>query len=404
MHYGVILICLAMNQTPAVEVVTLSEKQVKGTIESLTANEVVIKSTEGAVVVPVSELLTIRSSQPVANPATDGKFILKLTDESQLGVSSFISAGNTVTVGHAVLGDIQMPLTAVSSVRFAPADPKVDQEWNQLLERSVKKDLLAIRKGDVLDHLDGIIGSLNDTTLQFQLDGDDLSVKRERAFGLIYSKRDSTSKKATARLELVTGDRLSARQVEWNGKKWRVRLVTGPDLEVAPEQLSTLDFSQSKITYLSDLDPRSVKYTPYFNYPGVIVWEYKKDRAFEGKPMFLGKVEYRKGLAIHSQTQLRFRLGGEYRKFQAAMGIGDEIQQGDASVIVKADERVIFNGSAKTRVAEGPLAGQRPEPQKLDLDVTGVVELEIFVGFGSEGEAVTDIGDRVYFGNARLLR
>lgn len=402
MNCVALLLFVSITQSPKVEITTLSEKQIQGTIESLSSDTVVVKADNAAISVPLSDLLTIRSQSPAASIANDARFVVRLTDDSRLLVTSLTSGSTGVTVLHPVLGELRMPAAVVSNVRFAPSDPKIDEEWNQLLQRTVKKDMVAVRKGDVLDHLDGIIGSLTDSVLQFQLDGDDLSVKRDKVFGLIFSKRESTARRAVARIDLVTGDRLAAKQVEWDGKLWRVRLVSGSEVEVAPEQLMTLDFSQSKITYLSDLDPRSVKYTPYFNYPGVIVWEYKKDHAFEGKPLFLDKVEYQKGLAIHSQTQLRFRLGGEYRRFQAIMGIGDEISQCDANVVIKADERVVFSGSAKTSNPEG--AGQRPKPQKLDIDVTGVVELELFVGFGNDKEAATDIGDRVYFGNARLLR
>ena len=408
MNCVVLLVCLAMNQTPAaaaaVEVVTLSEKQIQGTIESLSSDNVVVKTSNSSLQIPLSDVLTLRLTSPAVQEAADARFLVRLTDDSRLLVSSFLSTGTNVTVSHPVFGELQLPVTTVSNVRFAPPDPKIDLEWSQLLERSVKKDMVAVRKGDVLDHLDGIVGSLSDSTLQFQLDGDDLPVKRDKVFGLIFSKRDSTTKKTVARIDLVTGDRLSARQVDWDGKKWQVRLVNGAEVEVAPEQLLSLDFSQSKLTYLSDLEPREVKHTPYFNYPGVLIWKYKKDSSFEGKPITLDKTEYRKGLALHSLTQMRFRLGGEYRRFQAVMGIGDEINYGDANVIIKADERIVFSGNAKTSNSSGPNATERPKPQRLDIDVMGVVELEIFVGYGSENEATTDIGDRVYFGNARLLR
>ena len=406
MNCVVLLVCLAINQIPAaaVEVVTLSEEQIEGTIESLSSENVVVKTTNSSLAIPLSDILTLRLTSPAVPEGADSRLLVRLTDESRLFVSSFLSTGTNVTVSHPVFGELQLPVTTVSNVRFAPPDPKIDLEWSQLLERSVKKDMVAVRKGDVLDHLDGIVGSLSDSTLQFQLDGDDLPVKRDKVFGLIFSKRDSTTKKTVARIDLVTGDRLSARQVDWDGKKWQVRLVTGSEVEVAPEQLLSLDFSQSKLTYLSDLEPREVKHTPYFNYPGFPVWKYKKDSAFEGKPLTLGKTKYRKGLALHSQTQIRFRLGGEYRRFQAMMGIADEINYGDANVIIKADERIVFSGVAKTSNSIGPNATERPKPQRLDIDVTGVVELEIFVGYGSENEATTDIGDRVYFGNARLLR
>ena len=97
---------------------------------------------------------------------------------------------------------------------------------------------------------------------------------------------------------------------------------------------------------------------------------------------------------------MKYRLGGDYRRFQAAMGIGDEINRGNVNVIIKADEKIVFNGSVK--VGENSTqSARRPSPQFLDIDVTGVVELEIVVDYGSDE---IDIGDRLYLANARLVR
>ena len=82
------------------------------------------------------------------------------------------------------------------------------------------------------------------------------------------------------------------------------------------------------------------------------------------------------------------------------MGIGDEINRGNVEVTIKADEKVVFNGSVKVG-ENGQQGSQRPAPQLLDIDVAGVVEMEIVVDYGSP---MIDIGDRLYLANARLVR
>ena len=82
------------------------------------------------------------------------------------------------------------------------------------------------------------------------------------------------------------------------------------------------------------------------------------------------------------------------------MGIGDEINRGNVDVTVKADEKVVFNGPVKVG-ENGAQGARRPVPQVLDIDVSGVVELEILVDYGSDQ---IDIGDRLYLANARLVR
>jgi hypothetical protein len=87
---------------------------------------------------------------------------------------------------------------------------------------------------------------------------------------------------------------------------------------------------------------------------------------------------------------LKYRIGGDYRRFQTTIGINEKYR-GNVDVTVKGDGRTLFKGNARI--------GQEPQP--LDLDVNGVVELEITVGYG---EDELDIGDWLHFADAKLLK
>ena len=386
------LLILIATAAPPVEVATLNGEQHVGNLERLSAGELVLKTPTGSTRLVAGDLLTIRLPGAAASaPSTEPMFDVRLTDNSLLRVTGFATTTSEATLKHSQFGELKLPLSSIHSVRFAAADAKMDAAWKQLLTRAPKKDQVAIRKNDVLDHLDGVIGSLDETTVKFQLDGDDIPVKRERVFGLIYAKREITTAKTAAAVDLVSGDRLSARSVVWGDDVWKVKLVSGMELSVPPVGVQLIDYTQGKIAYLSNLEPRDVKYVPFFDF----VWEYRRDRGFEGHPLTFGiqseKKTFAKGLALHSVTNIKYRIGGDYRRFQAIMGIDDHVPVGNVDVIIKGDDRVLFKGGAKV--------GQAPQP--LDLDVTGVVELEINVGYGDDE---LDIGDRLHLADAKLLK
>ena len=412
-----ILVWLTMAQLPAVEVATLAGDQHQGTLVSFASDAVVVKTESKSISIPVGELLLIRSTRTPAKPATDSQIEIRLVDNTRIRVNSVASSGTVVTAVHSRLGELRFPAATVASIRLAPADLKIDSEWIQLVDRTLKKDVVAVRKGDVLDHLDGVIGTLNDSTLQFQLDGDDIPIKREKVFGLIYSKRESTAKKAIAQLELTTGDRLAVRQIALNGTIWKTKLVSGMDVEISSELFQSLDYSLGKVTYLSDLEPRTVKHVPFHEIPlSFAVNEYRRDMDFDGNRISLfdkpnQRTSYAKGLAIHSRNLLKYRLGGEYRRFQAIMGIGAEIPNGEVDVVIKGDNRILFEGTVKAMETDDKASSHRAISQMLDLDVAGVVEFEIDVDWGhdrlnSEGQTIkaNDIGDRLYLANARVIK
>jgi len=381
-----LLILLAIA-SPPVEIATLNGEQHVGDLEQLTAEELTLKTSAGTTRLAAADLLRIRVPGASTVPASETAFEVRLIDATVLQVSGYTSTTKEAKLTHPVLGEIKLPLSAIHSVRFATADSKIDANWKQLLSKTASKDQVAIRKNDVLDHLDGVIGSIDETTVKFTLDGEEIPVKRERVFGLIFAKRDPAAGKTAAAVEMATGDRLSAKSISWEADAWKVRLVQGTEFSIPVSSVQVIDYSQGKIAYLSDMKPRDIKYTPFFD----VVWEYRRDRSLDGRPLSLGNKSYSKGLSIHSLTVLKYRIGGDYRRFQTLVGIDDDIRIGNADIIIKGDGRVLFKGAAR--------AGQPPQP--LDLDVTGIVELEITVGFGADE---LDIGDRVHLADAKVVK
>lgn len=397
-----LLVWLVLAQTPTVQVTTLAGDQHEGTLESFATDAIVVKTSSAPVSIPAEELLLIQSTHPATALKSTSSIEVRLVDETSLQVKSFTSSGTTATVVHEQLGELQIPTANILSVRFAAEDAKIAAEWTQLLGRTTKKDVLAIRKGDVLDHLDGIIGTLNETTMHFQLDGSDIPVKREKVFGFIYSRRESTAKRAIGRMELASGDRLAIRQVSINAGTWKVKTVSGLDFEVPASLFQKLDFSSGKVTYLSDIDPRNVKYTDRFevqlSFP---INEYRRDKGYDGGPMVLNRKPYSKGLAIHARTAMKYRLGGDYRRFQAIAGIGDEYPEGNVKLIVNGDNKPLFKSSVSAVSRSEKGRAVRNPPQVIDIDVSGVVELDILVDFGDDPRHV---GELLYLANAKAIK
>ena len=148
--------------------------------------------------------------------------------------------------------------------------------------------------------------------------------------------------------------------------------------------------------YLSALEPRSVKYQRRIPFPpGTLPYgEFRRDRNLDGRPLRLNGKAYARGLAIHSKTSLVYRLGGEYRRFQTMIGIDDEITDtrfGATQVRILGDRKELYTGVCQPRESAIPI----------DLDVSGVVELEILVDYGPDED---DTSDRVHLADARLVK
>ena len=100
---------------------------------------------------------------------------------------------------------------------------------------------------------------------------------------------------------------------------------------------------------------------------------------------------FTKGLAIHSRTELTYRLTDKFQIFQALVGIDPAMgENGNVELVVVGNGKQLFR---KT------LTG-RDEAAELKIDVRGVSRLTILVDFGEQ----LDIGDHLLLCNARLTK
>lgn len=392
------LLTLLVAAAPPVEITSLSGQQQTGTLVNITAKELSLQPESGPVqTIPTADLLEVRrkTDKAAASEPADAAIVrVALTDGSQLQLQDVATTAKELRGRHALLGDVALPITAVHSVRFAPPSSKFDPLWTPLKEKGAKTDMVVLQKPEVLDHLDGVIGAIDQATIKFLLDGDEIPVKREKAFGLIYARKPSNAKLA-ARVELSNGDIVAVKSVAADGEQWKLEPLAGAAWQLPIEGVTVVDYSLGKVVYLSSLEPRSVNYTPSEKIEGSteeFFWKFRRDRSLEGKPLRLGQKTYARGLAIHSETELKYRLGGEYRRFQAMLGIDDEITKyGVTGIRILGDRKELYSGECLPRRPVIPL----------DLDVSNVVELDIIVNFGSDK---LGIGDRIHLADARLVK
>ncbi len=385
---------LTAGEVPRVDVMTLDGGKVTGTLSALSSQGVIVETASGPVTTAATELLEIRCPdvKPVTADPAQPSIAIRWQSGSASSASAVALTGNKATLQHPALGEMTFPRDAIRSLRYGADDAVVRAAWQQLHERPSKNDFLVVRKGDILDHLDGVAGTIDSKEVRFRLDGEDVTVKREKVYGIITPRREEPAAKFAARVELAGGDTLLVKDVQWADGSWLLTIPGVPPLKAPAAAVQVIDFSFSKFLYLSTLEPRDLRYTPFFD---DFTFEMQQDRDFDGRPLRVGDRTYARGLALHSKTQVKYRLGGDFRYFKAIVALDPKLPlgafYGDAHVTIRGDDKVLFDGDF--------ISGQ--SPAALDLPVAGVVELEILVDYGRDK---WDLGDRVHFGDAKVVK
>jgi hypothetical protein len=382
-----LVLLAALSDLPTAEIETLKGDRHSGALVQLNESALRLQKGETTVDLPLADVVGVRfTSQTIPDPFIGPRVVL--VDGTRLTCSEFKVEKGQARLTTGQCGALVVPIARVAQVRFGISTGKLDEAWNALAARESKTDLLIVKKDDVLDHLDGVVGDVGEK-IGFLLDGDEVPVARDKVYGIIFKRKTSGIPKATCQIDLAGGDVLQAVKVDWNGTEFKLRLAAGPEVTLAAGALAALDYSAGKIRYLSQLEPREVKSVPFFD--PISYREYRRDRSLDGTPLSLAGKTYARGLAINSKTTLRYRIAGDYTRFQGVMGIDDSVRgYGNVWVVISGDGKPLLEGEVKGGTA----------PQPFSLDVTGVRDLEILVDFGGDA----NIGDHLDLADAKLLK
>jgi hypothetical protein len=420
---------------PSFEAQTLDGQVLTGPLVELTSDRLTIGAVDGRVSLDTERLLSISAQK---RPSPSGRLaavVVELIDGSIVRGRQYTVQGTRAKITLSDDEALETPTSIVRTVQLQQESGAAGAEWARLVNRKVDSDLLVIRKDESLDYHQGVLHDVTEDTVRFDLDGELLSVKRSKVYGLVYHHSAETELPPTVcRITDATGSQWSAATIGLaetlpspagrgaGGEGGRVRdnspaplanrphpnplpagegtlrWTTPAGLSVAqsPERIVQIDFSGGKIVYLSDVKPERVHWTPYFDAgkpPAAVAQFYapRYDRNFDGGPLQLDGKQYRKGLAVHSRTEIVYRLPDRFCRFRAMAGIDDAVRPGGkVRLIIRGDGRELLDAT---------LAG-KDAPRPVDLDLTGVRRLTIVVDFGES----LGMGDYLLLCNARLSK
>lgn len=395
--WSLLLVSLFSAAGPPFEIDVLGGDPVIGPIVGLDADRLTVEAAQGPVALEMAQIAALsRRGAEVRAGMAPGVWV-ELVDGSQLVASDYSALDGSVTI-TGLDGEVtELPRRDVRAVRLQPQTDAIAAEWSRLLESDFDGDLLVIRKGDTIDYHLGVLRNVTDKVVELELDGDRLPVRRSKIQGMVYHQSAGRSlPDAVCRITDADGSVWQAQSIVLEDEAFRWTTPLGLEVVRPAVRVTRIDFSRGKIVYLSDLEPESTEWTPYFDsgrkLPAMAeFFGPREDRALHPGTLELDGKPYRKGLALHSRTRLVYRLPGRFRRFYSTVGIDDRVRpQGNVRLVIRGDDRVLL---------EKTIAGTDPV-QAVDLDLTGVRRLAILVDYGDG----LDVADHLDLCDARIVK
>ncbi|HEY8503251.1 MAG TPA: NPCBM/NEW2 domain-containing protein [Gemmataceae bacterium] len=390
------LLAAAAPAFPA-DLQTLTGKRISGEVAAIDAKGITLRTEGGEVVVPLKEALLLDLGGKPA-PPKDAYIDVELTDGSLLHCTAFAIKGKTAVLTlYAPEGagerTVEVPFTSLFYVVRDAGTLRGRADWQKLLAGRGNRDILVVERAGRLDGLEGTAGegSPDGDALAFVLaSGKEVNIKLARVQGLIFNQPPQGNVAPTlCKVTDAGGNLYAARELALARGRLALTTVGGLKVELPDlKQVAKLDFSQGKLTYLSDLDPVEAQETPREDFGA----SYRRDTNLDGDaPIRMAGEAYAKGLSLHPRTVLAYDIGGEYKELKFVLGVDDAcITDSQVVVIVEGDNREIYKAEVR----------RKEPPRPVTLNVKGVKNLRIIV----DSPTLLHTGNQVSLADAKVSK
>lgn len=287
-------------------------------------------------------------------------------------------------------GDLKLNANMVRGI-FVPKNIKESVFVEKALEGEPASDSIILSGGDKIE---GTLTSFSTDVIGFDSPslGGEVSIKVEEIAGVVLTllvNKGAPKGEPQMALYTTSDNLLRGPLVSSDTDTVRIKTRAG-EFSVKLKNIESFYTYSLRFDYLSDIEPKKVEETPLFDR---FLYPYQKDRSLEKKsPISIRRRIYRKGLSVHSKTELFYSLDGKYRRFVALIGLDDEAKgKGNVDFIVIADGKRVYERKGVTG---------KDEPSLVKIELEGVKELVLVVDFGEE----LHILDRAVWADAALVK
>src|SRR5262245_61457709 len=194
-----ILLVLFASLAHSAELATLSGKKLTGDIVAIDAKNVVVRVGGSEQVFPLNDVVSVDLGNPVAKDLEKVRITaIELTDGTVLNCSDFDIKGKTATLVLATTAKeksgatVKVPNTQLFTILRDAQEAKTRLDFQTIVNRRGKRDLMVRRQGNVLDAVEGTFGDADDAgktiNFEFATNGMKANLVIDALQGLVFNQ------------------------------------------------------------------------------------------------------------------------------------------------------------------------------------------------------------------------
>lgn len=362
-------------------VVTKNDGQVmKANWEGCSAQS--LKLEVGGVVseVPFDDLLSLEPAN--LESRTGPRMMVTLVGGSVIAAQELSSKDDELTIQPRRQTPILIPFKQVKAIRFRAASVTTDPLWLGMLASEKRGDTLVIRRdGDRLDPQQGLVTSVSDEKIGFDLAGTVVNAPVDRLEGVVFGGNEK-AESGGIQITDVFGSKWSVISIDpaQAGDPLLMNLVGSIKHTLPLNQIESIRWSGG-VRMLAGEEAAVKTYQPF------LVTSIDADLQ---AALFGPSVEGSEDLVMHGGSSVEYRIEPDFRIFSGIVGRHENVSRaGSVTVRVTLDGKTVWEQALENSELRG-----------FELPIANARRLAIEVDSDGDG----DLGDTVRIARPRLLK
>lgn len=364
-----------------VSVKTNSGTTLEGNLDGFTRSSLLLNRSGKTVELDFDELSSLRPSE--LDDRTGPTYRVLLVGGSRIAAQNVSLNNNEFKLDLRRQNELRVPINQVKAVRFRASSVATDSKWLGIIEEESRGDKLVIRRaGDRLDPQQGVVESIGDGNVVFDLDGDKIKAPIDRLEGVVFGGSRGIVEDADIQVLDVYQSRWSVMSIEpsQGDQPLQIRLTNSLVHEVPLHQIASIRWSGG-ITLLAEAEPVTDSLQTYFP------TDIQKSLL---KQFFGPQRDQEADLLMVGGSSIEYRIDRGHRTLAGSVRRNQEVAKaGEVSVRIALDGKTVWQETLTDA-----------QPRGFELPVNDARRLAIKVDSGEDG----DLGDSVRITRPRLLK
>ena len=260
----------------------------------------------------------------------------RLTGKSSDGWQLRDSTGN----------EVEIPSKSLKAARLKAIVPEIANAWQSAILETTNADaVIVLRPGNSLDRINGVIVQVQETSITFDLDGQQIDIPIEKLVGLAWFQRELQRVKPTIEVRVTDHSVWMAESLTLKPNVLELRTPLGQSVSIPIAKILSINYSTANIKWLSEVESLEVVTERQIDFKTPIA---SLDRALaprfvvNGRAPLPASLAADKDLYFPSPGHYVFRVPEGFSSFQCRIERTDDgSQRSDLNIEVWQDDQRI---------------------------------------------------------------